>query len=208
MPIHHAVLAFLERGPSYGYELKASFEQGIGPQWGELNIGHLYQVLERLVRDGLVTGRVVAQRRRPDKTIYRLTKEGRDELYRWLDTGFVRVGGYRDDFFLKLLAASRLGQERLRRVLTVQRNAYLSELSALGDLRARYGREPLVALLIDAAVAHTQANLGVVELAERQAEALVAAAKESGGGHTPDSASVTEADEGQLTQQSSGQATG
>ena len=55
MPINHAVLALLRDGPSHGYELKAAFEAAIGPQWGALNIGHLYQVLDRLSRDGLVT---------------------------------------------------------------------------------------------------------------------------------------------------------
>src|SRR6266508_2428323 len=71
MPIHHAVLGLLAEGPSYGYELKGSFEEAIGPQWGELNIGHLYQVLDRLMRDGFVTKRVVAQTDRPDRMVYR-----------------------------------------------------------------------------------------------------------------------------------------
>ena len=65
MPIHHADLALLAEGPNYGYELKGTFEEAIGPQWGELNIGHLYQILDRLERDGLVTKRVHPQARRP-----------------------------------------------------------------------------------------------------------------------------------------------
>jgi hypothetical protein len=32
---------------SWYYELKQSFQEAIGPQWGELSIGHLYQVLDR-----------------------------------------------------------------------------------------------------------------------------------------------------------------
>ena len=55
MPIQHAVLALLAHGESHGYEIKTSFEETVGPQWGELNIGHVYQVLDRCVRDGLVT---------------------------------------------------------------------------------------------------------------------------------------------------------
>src|ERR671935_3175305 len=117
MPIQHAVLALLERGESYGYELRAEFKESVGPQWGELNIGHLYQVLDRLVRDGLVTRRAVPQSNRPDRIDYRLTDAGRAELDRWLETPFVRSGGYRDDFFLKLLAASRLGRSALDQVL-------------------------------------------------------------------------------------------
>lgn len=173
MPIQHAVLALLAEGDSYGYELRAEFEQAVGPQWGELNIGHLYQVLERLVRDGLVTRREVAQRRLPDRVVYRITKRGRAELERWLETPFVRQSGYRDDFFLKLLAASRLGRDQLELVLRTQRAAYLSELAALAALRSEHAGEPLVELLIDAAVGHTEANLATLERAEERIESLM-----------------------------------
>lgn len=166
MPIQHAVLALLARGESHGYEIKTSFEDAVGPQWGELNIGHLYQVLDRCVRDGLVTRRHVSQATRPDKTVYRLTREGERELERWLAAPFVRQSGYRDDFFLKLLAASRLGHDELARVLAVQREAYLGELASLGEVRARHRDKPLVGLLIEAAVLHTEANLRIVERAE------------------------------------------
>lgn len=178
MPIHHAVLGLLADGASYGYELKANFERAIGPQWGVLNIGHLYQVLERLVRDGLVTKRAIEQTRRPDKVVYRLTKQGRAELERWLAAPAARPGGYRDDFFLKLFVASRLGEEQLRAALQVQRLDYLAELSALGDLRARHRHDPLVALLLEAAMLHTEANLQVIDRAKRKAGELVAEAAE------------------------------
>ncbi len=172
MPIHHAVLALLADGSSHGYELKTTFEESIGPQWGDLNIGHLYQVLDRLVRDGLVTKQEVPQTARPDKTVYRLTDRGHAELETWLEAPFVRQGGYRDDFFLKLFAASRLGRDAVEKVARVQREAYLTELSSLGELRARHEDDPLVRLLIEAAVFHTEANLRVVELAEANSTVL------------------------------------
>jgi DNA-binding PadR family transcriptional regulator len=166
MPIHHAVLALLADRPSYGYELKASFTSSVGPQWGDLNFGHLYQVLDRLVRDKLVTKRVVPQSARPAKSVYRLTAAGREELERWLDTPFVRRGGYRDDFFLKLLAASRLGPEALDRVVRIQREAYLAELATLAQLHAGHDEDPLVGVLLEAAELHTEANLKVLDAVE------------------------------------------
>ena len=172
MPIHHAVLALLDDGDSYGYELRAQFQQLVGPQWGDLNIGHLYQVLERLVRDGLVTKREVEQERRPDKVVYRITRSGRNELQDWLKTPFVRSGGYRDDFFLKLAAASRLGRNELKRVLHTQREAYLAELSTLTQLRSTHRDDPLISLLIEAAALHTEANLKILDRAEASAAKL------------------------------------
>lgn len=172
MPIHHAVLALLAAGPSHGYDLKARFHESVGPQWGDLNIGHLYQILDRLERDGHVRKRAVTQADRPDKIVYRITSNGRQELDHWLESPFVRQGGYRDDFFLKLFAASRLGAAQLTTVLAVQREAYLAEIAALGKLRRRHRDDALVELLIEAATLHTRANLRVVELAERATDAL------------------------------------
>jgi DNA-binding PadR family transcriptional regulator len=177
VPIQHAVLALLSEGESYGYELRAEFQEAVGPQWGELNIGHLYQVLDRLVRDGLVVKRDVEQDRLPDRVVYRMTAEGRTELRSWLRTPFVRQAGYRDDFFLKLLAASRLGRKELDETLRVQREAYLAELSSLSVLRTRHGDEPLVSLLIEAAIHHTDVNLKTVEDADARADVLTALAQ-------------------------------
>ena len=179
MPIQHAVLALLAEGESYGYELRAEFRDSIGPQWGDLNIGHLYQVLERLVRDGLVTKREVTQRRRPDKVMFQLTDAGEQELDEWLGTASARQGGYRDDVFLKLFAASRLGAKQLRRVLKTQREAYLRELSSLQMLRTEHRQEPLVDLLVEAAILDTEAKLHVLELAESRQGSLLRRARAS-----------------------------
>ena len=179
MPIHHAVLGLLEEGPSYGYELKANLESAIGPQFGELNIGHIYQVLDRLVRDGLVSGREVAQRTRPDKVVYRSTKAGRLELERWLAEPSVRRAGYRDDFFLKLFVASRSDAERVRDVVRVQREALLAELSVLTGLKRKHRDHTLVVLLIEAATLHTSANLKVADLANSRADEMAAATRVS-----------------------------
>jgi DNA-binding PadR family transcriptional regulator len=175
VPIHHAVLALLAEGPSHGYELKSRFEESVGPQWGELNIGHLYQVLERLERDRLVTKRTVPQEDRPDRLVYRMTKQGREELEGWLETPFVRRA-FRDDLFLKLMAAALLGRERLDAVLRLQREAFLGELAALTELRKRHRSEPLVSLLIEAAIRHTRADLQLIEHAESAAAELATSA--------------------------------
>jgi DNA-binding PadR family transcriptional regulator len=163
VPLHHAVLALLAGGTSYGYELKPRFEQSVGPQWGELNIGHLYQILDRLVRDGFVTRSQVTQSDRPDKTLYRPTPAGQQEVREWATTAWVRTGGFRDELFLKLFGASTLGTGALDAFVEAQRRTYLSELAGLSRLRRTHTGDPLVCLLLDAAIAHTKADLGLIE---------------------------------------------
>lgn len=170
MAIHHAVLALLGDGPSYGYQLRASFERAVGPQWGGLNIGHVYQILDRLTRDRMVTSRTVHQDNRPDRTIYRITATGRRELDSWLAEPVARSAGFRDDFLLKILAAAKRGPAAVRAVCQTQRQARMAELQTLRGLRRQHREEPLAALTIDAAILHTQADLKLIDAAEESAE--------------------------------------
>ncbi|MCW2883060.1 MAG: PadR family transcriptional regulator [Sphaerisporangium sp.] len=177
MPLSHAVLALLAEGPSHGYELKIRFEAAIGPQWGGLNIGHLYQILDRLVRDGHVTRSHVAQDDRPDKTLYKLTRGGAEELNSWVSAPHVRTSGFRDEMFLKLLGATRLGTEALREYTSAQRQACLSDLAGLTRLGGDAAGDPLVGLLVDAAIAHIKADLQVIDSAEQRLAPLAGQAR-------------------------------
>jgi DNA-binding PadR family transcriptional regulator len=166
MPIHHAVLSLLSRGPSHGYELKGAFEAAVGPQWGPLNIGHLYQILDRLSRDGMVSSTKHSQPVKPDRVVYAITEPGAAELARWLGEASPRNGGFRDDFFLKVTAAARSGSApTVRAVLAAQRTHLLRELRNLDGLR-REAADPIVALLLAAASRHVEADLAFVEDAE------------------------------------------
>ena len=166
MAIQHAVLALLARGPSYGYELKSAFEAAVGPQWGPLNIGHLYQILDRLARDDLVVAERHAQPVKPDRVVYEITQAGRAELDRWLAEPSPRSGGFRDDFFLKVTAAARSGAPAtVRTVLTNQRGHLMRELRNLDGLRRR-AADPVVGLLLAAASRHVEADLAFVDDAE------------------------------------------
>ena len=180
MALHHALLSLLADGESYGYELKGAFERSVGPRWGALNIGHLYQVLDRLKRDGQVEV-VRAERRppRPDRLIYAITDAGREELERWLRTPSPPATGYRDDLYLKLVAAARAGEPVLAAAIRRERAAQLAELHALRRLAAGE-QDPLAALLTEGAALHVEARARLLELAEADLGALVGAAVSPG----------------------------
>lgn len=187
MPLHHAVLALLSGKPAHGYELKASFEEAVGEQWGGLNIGHLYQILDRLARDGLVESERHPQPVKPDRLVYEITPAGQEELSRWLTEPSQRSRGYRDDFFLKVMAAAQAGDPgMLAAVLRRQRAYLLTELRSLAEARAA-APSPVVGLLVTAAELHARADLEVIDAAERDLTedalaALAAAQPPSGTG--------------------------
>ena len=167
MPLQHAVLALLAAKPAHGYELRTSFEQAVGEQWGGLNIGHLYQILDRLARDGLIATERQPQRVKPDRLVHRLTPAGRAELDRWLSEPSIRPRGYRDDFFLKVMAAAQLSDgQALADVLSRQRLHLLRELRGLAEAGTMARASPVVSLLITAAELHIRADLEVIDAAE------------------------------------------
>ena len=67
MSVKQALLALLEEGPMYGYQLRAEFEQRTGATW-PLNVGQVYTTLARLERDGLVVGEACRHRGPRDRT--------------------------------------------------------------------------------------------------------------------------------------------
>jgi len=71
------VLAELEGGEAYGYELAKALEsKGLG----EIKGGTLYPLLNRLERDGLVTTVWRSSDQGPDRKYYRMAAAGRDAL--------------------------------------------------------------------------------------------------------------------------------
>ena len=49
MSVRQALLALLEQGPMYGYQLRSEFERRTGSTW-PLNVGQVYTTLQRLER--------------------------------------------------------------------------------------------------------------------------------------------------------------
>ena len=97
----------------------------------------------------------------------RLDPGGPGELDRWLTEPSVRTRGYRDDFFLKVMAAAQAGDPvMLTELVRRQRAHLLRELRSLADAKAAAGGSPVVSLLVSAAELHARADLGVVDAAE------------------------------------------
>jgi DNA-binding PadR family transcriptional regulator len=119
--VRNGLLALLERGPMYGYQLRAEFEASTGATW-PLNVGQVYTTLARLDRDGLVEATGEA---------------GRAEVVQWFATP---VGGEtrpRDELAIKLAMALTTPGIDTHRVIQTQRTATLRSLQDLTRLKAR-----------------------------------------------------------------------
>lgn len=141
MSVRQAMLALLEEGPKYGYQLRAEFEQRTGATW-PLNVGQVYTTLARLERDGLVEVVADGSTAEADKdghVVYRATTAGRGEVSAWFTTPVARTQPPRDELAIKLAIAVTLPGVDVGAVIQQQRKATMSALQDYTRLK-RSGR--------------------------------------------------------------------
>jgi DNA-binding PadR family transcriptional regulator len=80
-PLALSVLATLNEGPMHPYEIARLLKHRGKDQSIKIRYGSLYTVVQNLENQGFVTAEGTARAgRRPERTVYRLTDDGRDEL--------------------------------------------------------------------------------------------------------------------------------
>ncbi|TDB73661.1 PadR family transcriptional regulator [Micromonospora sp. KC723] len=131
MSIRHGLLALLERGQMYGYQLRAAFEESTGSTW-PLNIGQVYTTLNRLERDGLV--RPLPEHEGGQRP-YEITDAGRADLALWFATPISRADRPRDELSIKLALAMTTPGVNVRAVVQTQRSATMRTLQELTRLK-------------------------------------------------------------------------
>ncbi len=154
MSIRHGLLALLERGTRYGYQLKNEFEESTGSTW-PLNIGQVYTTLNRLERDGLV--RALPENEGGQRP-YEITEGGRAELTIWFTTPIERSGRPRDELAIKLALALTTPGIDVRSVLQTQRTATMRALQEYTRLKLADGDLPW-RLVLDSMIFQSEAEI-------------------------------------------------
>jgi DNA-binding PadR family transcriptional regulator len=138
-----AVLACLTERPMHPYEMAATMRTRGQDVSIRLNYGSLYGVVDRLLEKGLIEEQeVVREGRRPERTVYRITAEGRAEVDDWLGELLGTAGKEFPQFEAGLSLMGVLPPERVvtlldQRVVALQER--LSELDALVAATVRGG---------------------------------------------------------------------
>lgn len=159
MSVKQALLALLEQGPMYGYQLRSEFEQRTGGTW-PLNVGQVYTTLTRLERDGLVEG---AQPDADGHLVYRLTDAGHGEVAAWFTTPVARTQPPRDELAIKLALAVTVPGVDVARVIQQQRSATMTALQDYTRLKRGAGGTERVdlawSLVLDSLVFAAEAEI-------------------------------------------------
>lgn len=169
MSVRQSLLAILDQGPCYGYQLRAEFDRRTGSTW-PLNVGQIYTTLDRLERDGLV-----AKGETDDQghVFYEITDAGSAEAAAWLGSPVERDQGTRDELAIKLALAATLPGVDAAAVIRTERKASLAQLQQLK--RATYagaesdGPEELAwALVVDSMIFATEAEVRWLDHSEQR----------------------------------------
>jgi DNA-binding PadR family transcriptional regulator len=135
MSVRLSLLAILDQGPCYGYQLKSEFDRRTGATW-PLNVGQIYNTLDRLERDELVektekTSGLKTGNDTDGQVFYQITEAGSREVSGWLGSPVLRSAATRDELAIKLAIAVTLPGVDIGRVIQVQRTATLRNLQDL-----------------------------------------------------------------------------
>jgi PadR family transcriptional regulator, regulatory protein AphA len=131
-----SVLGLLSHGEHSGYDLKKAAEAGVGYVWTAAK-SHIYAVLPRLVEDGHATTRRVAQERRPDKQVYRITRKGEQAFHDWLEEPVEERAGARSPFLLKVFFGGKMSKEALVAHVERKREEAVRELAEYREIEER-----------------------------------------------------------------------
>ncbi|MFN8020011.1 MAG: PadR family transcriptional regulator [Acidimicrobiales bacterium] len=84
-PLALAVLVCLEERPMHPYEISQTLRARAKDASVRLNFGSLYGVVANLLKRGLIVDRETTREgRRPERTVYEITADGRSEMIDWL----------------------------------------------------------------------------------------------------------------------------
>jgi DNA-binding PadR family transcriptional regulator len=169
MSLRFGILGLLAEDPLHGYQVKQRFEEMLGGTW-ELNIGSVYQALQRLERDGLVE--TTGDRGDRGRQAYRATEAGVSALEEWLEDPESQPQLLREDLYVKLLLLGRQANGRLERLLNRQRHVHLQRMRDLAEQEraAREGGRIQLALLFKGGQLHTEADLKFLDAVVEEME--------------------------------------
>jgi DNA-binding PadR family transcriptional regulator len=174
MTIRNALLALLEQGPMYGYQLRAEFERRTGTTW-PLNVGQVYTTLARLERDGLVEGTGADAE---GHVIYTPTQAGHEEVATWFTTPVARTQPPRDELAIKLALAVTVPGVDVGTMIQQQRSATMSALQDYTRLKRTGDQDLAWSLVLESLVFAAEAEIRWLDHCEARVRraALTAAA--------------------------------
>jgi DNA-binding PadR family transcriptional regulator len=166
-PLALAVLSCLAQRPMHPYEIAATLREQGKDASIKINYGSLYTVVESLLRRGLIEEReTVREGRRPERTVYGITRAGRGEHDDWLGEMISRPAAEFTQFEAALSLMGGLPPEDVLPLLEQRRTLLHMQVNAdrsTYDMCLEQGLPEVFIVELDYRIALRKAELGFVE---------------------------------------------
>lgn len=129
MSLPHIILGMLEKESRSGYDLNRQLEMTIHYFW-ETDISRIYRKLKDLHEEGWVEFETIVQQESPNKKVYSITEQGRQELQRWLSEPG-KSSGSRNPFLAQLHFSDAISIEDQRAVIQARLDELQEEIKEL-----------------------------------------------------------------------------
>ncbi|MFF0095490.1 PadR family transcriptional regulator [Streptomyces canus] len=136
MALRNAVMAALLEGEASGYDLAKAFDATVADFWMSTP-QQLYRELDRMEAEGLVTARVVEQKRRPNKRLFSLTEAGRTAVHAYTAEPLGKPAVIRDELLVKVQCLDAGDMEAVRTAIAERMEWATAKLARYERLRQR-----------------------------------------------------------------------
>ncbi|NGO07532.1 PadR family transcriptional regulator [Streptomyces sp. HC44] len=136
MALRNAVMAALLEGEASGYDLAKAFDATVANFWMSTP-QQLYRELDRMEAEGLVTARVVEQKRRPNKRLFSLTEAGRTAVHAYTAEPLGKPAVIRDELLVKVQCLDAGDMEAVRAAIAERMEWATAKLARYERLRQR-----------------------------------------------------------------------
>lgn len=163
MTVRLVILGLLRENPLYGYELKQIIEEHMG-DWTSIAFGSIYFALDKLAGEGFVEKvSVEKEGRRPSRSVYQITKAGRDEFLRLLREAWQNVEHQYFSLDVCLFFMGALPDEEVEAYLRSRQSELQGTLQHVSSHRDEQMSQPeippIARAIFEHTIAHTQAEL-------------------------------------------------
>ncbi|AYG57765.1 PadR family transcriptional regulator [Rhizobium jaguaris] len=148
-PIALAILAMLYEAPMHPYRMQRLIkERGKDEVINVTQRASLYQTIQRLDREGLISARqTIRDDKRPERTVYEITERGRAIVVEWMREILSKPGMEYPEFPAAVSFLPLLSPEDALRQLELRAKAIEAELHRTGELLKQAGGLPRLFLL-------------------------------------------------------------
>jgi DNA-binding PadR family transcriptional regulator len=137
-----AILGLLSEGEKYGYQIHQQISERSMDVWAKISISSIYNTLNKLGDQGMVSARKMKVGKTPERHIYRITPAGERMLADLVEKFMAKRGMGEYPFGLGVAFMYALSKERVQALLSGRIDRLGAELRAF-DERIRAAADPM-----------------------------------------------------------------